>query len=105
MSLLPRSLLAAAMMLAGVSVASSSELLEAEVLSVDGRTVTVELSEQPPDWLSEGSTVQAIGWDSTVATVEGNTVQLDFNGDRADDATVGGTIPIRAIATEQLTCG
>lgn len=83
----------------------ASGLLEGQVLQVEGPAVHIQLTDTPPDWLRKGETVQAIGWDVSVQDITDKVLILRFEGDRASDASVGTTIPIRQIPPEQFSCG
>lgn len=105
MSFLSRVSQALLALVASSSWALASSLLEGEVVAVQGSTVQVELAGDAPDWLRKGAVVQAIGWDASVAEIDGNIVSLRFEGNRASDARVGGNIAIREIPAEQFSCG
>lgn len=105
MSLCKRTALSAFALMASATASFATDPLEGQVLAVEGPTVRVELSGQAPEWLQKGTVVQAIGWDASVAGIDGKVVSLRFEGSRAEDAKVGGSIAIREIPAEQFSCG
>jgi hypothetical protein len=75
--------------------------LNGKVLSVDGGQVAVEINGQTPAWLTPGSTVQALGWQTRVATVDGNKIVLSMAPAKASKVKVASEVVVQEISKQE----
>ena len=75
--------------------------LNGKVVSVEGGQVAVEITGQAPAWLAKGSTVQALGWQTRVASVEGNKVVLSMSASKASKVKPQSDVVVQEISKQE----
>lgn len=107
--MLKKSLLAGACALA-LSVcgnAYAAGLLGVTVVAVNEHIATVQADGTLPDWVQNGTPVQAAGWSSAINAVDGDTFELHFQEGRTNVTTPDTKLLIRFEQNngDGLACG
>jgi len=107
--MLKKSLLAGACTLA-ISLfgnAYAAGLLGVTVVEVNEHIATVQATGTLPDWVQDGTPVQAAGWGSAIKGVDGNTFELHFQEGRTNAVTPDTKLMIRyeQSTSDGLACG
>lgn len=82
-------------------------LLGVTVVAVDEHIATVQANGTLPDWVQDGTTVQAAGWGSAINSVDGDTFELHFQEGRTNVVTPDTKLLIRFDQnnSDGLACG
>lgn len=81
--------------------AFAAESLTARVLAVDDGRVALETGGQVPEWAQEGATVQALGWQTKVVSVDGSKIVVSLSKSRASKVAVDSEVLVREVSQQQ----
>lgn len=82
-------------------------LLGVTVVAVNEHVATVQAKGSLPDWVKDGTPVQAAGWGSAINSVNGDTFELHFQEGRTNIVTPDTDLLIRfeQNSSDGLACG
>jgi len=83
------------------SAAFAAESLTARVLAVEGGQVSLETGAPVPEWAAQGATVQALGWQTKVVSVDGSRLVLSLSKSRAAKVTPDSEVVVREVSQQQ----
>lgn len=81
--------------------AFAAETLNARVVAVDGGQVALETAGQVPDWATPGATVQALGWQTKVVSVDGSKIVISLSKSKASKVEVDSEVVVREVSKQQ----
>ncbi len=81
--------------------AFAAESLTAKVLAVDEGQVALETGAQVPGWVSEGATVQALGWQTKVVSVDGSKIVISLSKSKASKVKLDSEVVVREVSQQQ----
>lgn len=82
-------------------------LLGVTVVEVNDHIATVQAKGTLPDWVKDGTPVQAAGWGSAIKSVDGDTFELHFQEGRTNVVAPDTDLLIRfeQTSSDGLACG
>ncbi|NYT66118.1 hypothetical protein H0A58_09060 [Alcaligenaceae bacterium] len=81
--------------------AFAAEKLDAKIVSVDGTKVALQVQGAVPKWITEGTKVHALGWQSNVVGIDGSTFIVEMSKAKASRASVNSDVVVREISKHQ----
>lgn len=83
------------------SAAFAAESLNARVVSVDEGQVALETGDQVPGWVTQGATVQALGWQTKVVSVDGSKIVISLSKSKASKVGLDSEVVVREVSQQQ----
>jgi len=81
--------------------AFAAESINARVVAVDGGQVALETGGTVPGWAAEGSTVQALGWQTKVVSVDGSKIVISLSKSKASKVDLDSEVVVREVSQQQ----
>ena len=83
------------------SSAFAAESLNAKVVAVDGQHVALETTGAVPTWVTQGGTVQALGWSTKVVNVDGSKFVVELSKSKASRVEIDTDVVVREVTKQQ----
>ncbi len=83
------------------STAFAAESINARVVAVDGGQIALEANGQVPGWAAKGATVQALGWQTKVVSVDGSKILISLSKSKASKVELNSEVVVREVSQQQ----